>query len=224
MRCFSELQWSANLRSTDHRSANPRSSHSSAARALVLLLALRCVAFAAPAPPNAPHGTDLDGHPVLLAQSAAPAIVLFFTASDCPISNRYEPEMLRLQQKFAAAGVEFWWVYPNPGDTAEVIRRHQAQFPGSARVLRDTQQLLIHLSRATVTPEAAVLIPGNGTLREVYHGRIDDRYIALGQERPRAMHHELEDAIAALLAKRAIPPPNGPPVGCSIVPLKDVSQ
>jgi hypothetical protein len=32
----------------------------------------------------------------MLASSTAPAIVLFFTASDCPIANRYEREMLRL--------------------------------------------------------------------------------------------------------------------------------
>ena len=61
------------------------------------LLILCCSALAA----TAPYGVDLDGHPVMLAQSTAPAIVLFFTASDCPISNRYEPEMLRLEQKFA---------------------------------------------------------------------------------------------------------------------------
>ncbi len=187
-----------------------------AQRFTVLMLAVRCAAFAS----AAPYGLDLDGHPVYLSHSNAPAIVLFFTASDCPIANRYEPEMLRLEHEFATSGVEFWWVYPNPGDTAEQIRNHQSQFAGSTHVIRDTQQSLVQIAHATVTPEAAILVPSSGTLREVYHGRIDDRYIAFGRERPRALHHELEDAIAALLAKRSVPEPAGPPVGCSIVPLQ----
>jgi AhpC/TSA family len=166
------------------------------------------------------YGVDLDGRPVPLAQSNAPAIVLFFTASDCPIANRYEPEMLRLEHEFASSGVEFWWVYPNPGDTAEMIRHHLSQFAGSTHIIRDTQQSLVQIAHATVTPETAILVPANGALREVYNGRIDDRYISLGQERPRALRHELEDAIAAILAKRPIPEPGGPPVGCSIVPLQ----
>jgi hypothetical protein len=165
-------------------------------------------------------GVDLDGRPVPLAKSTAPAIVLFFTASDCPIASRYEPEMLRLEHEFASSGVEFWWVYPNPEDTVEMIRHHQSQFAASARIIRDTQQSLVQITRVTVTPEAAILVPANGTLREVYHGRIDDRYIAFGQERPHAMRHELEDAIAAVLAKRAVPQPGGQPIGCSIVPLQ----
>jgi AhpC/TSA family len=180
------------------------------------MLALQCVAFAS----AVPYGLDLNGHPVDLSHSNAPAIVLFFTASDCPIASRYEPEMLRLEHEFAPSGVEFWWVYPNPADTAEQIRNHQLQFVGSTHVIRDTKQSLIQIAHATVTPEAAILVPSSGTLREVYHGRIDDRYIAFGRERPRALRHELEDAIAALLANRSVPEPAGPPVGCSIVPLQ----
>ncbi len=191
-----------------------------AAGQFAALLILCCSAIAA----TAPYGVDLDGHPVMLAQSTAPAIVLFFTASDCPISNRYEPEMLRLEQEFAPSRVEFWWVYPNPEDTAAVIRQHRSQFAGSAHILVDTNQSLVHLAHVTVTPEAAVLVARNGTLREIYRGRIDDRYISFGQERPRAMHNELENAISAVLAKQTIPKPGGPPVGCSIVPLEIRSQ
>jgi hypothetical protein len=189
-------------------------------RLAAVLLVLKSAAFAS----AAPYGVDLDGHPIALAKSTASAIVLFFTASDCPIANRYEPEMLRLEREFAPSGVEFWWVYPNPGDTPEMIRHHQAQYQGSTHVIRDTQQSLVQIANATVTPEAAILLPENGALREVYRGRIDDRYIAFGQERPRALHHELEDAIAALLAKRAIAKSGGPPIGCSIVPLKAGSR
>ena len=192
-----------------------------AAGNFVVFLAIHC---AASAPTTAPYGVDLDGRPVPLAQSTGPAIVLFFTATDCPIANRYEPEMLRLEREFALTGIAFWWVYPNPEDTAEKIRRHQSQFGGSTHIIRDTQQSLVQIAHVKLTPEAAVFVPSSGMLREIYVGRIDDRYISLGQERPHANHYELDEAIAALLAKRPILKPGGPPVGCSIVPLEASNQ
>jgi hypothetical protein len=77
------------------------------------------------------------------------------------------------------------------------------------------------MARATITPEVAIFVPAGTGLREVYRGRIDDRYIALGQERPFAMKHDLEEAIRAVLANRPVPAPGGPTVGCSIVPRNE---
>ena len=75
------------------------------------------------------------------------------------------------------------------------------------------------MAHASVTPEAALFAVKDGKLQEVYHGRIDDRYLAFGQERPQATHHDLEEAIQATLAGRPIPKPSGAPVGCSIIPM-----
>jgi hypothetical protein len=86
--------------------------------------------------------------------------------------------------------------------------------------LLDARQTLVALAHATVTPESAVFVVEGGTLREVYHGRIDDRYLDIGQERPQAQHHDLETAITAALAGKPVPQPGGPPVGCSIVFLQ----
>ena len=52
---------------------------------------------------------DLAGQPVdPLANQHARAIVFVFLSADCPISNRYAPELRRLQEKFAPLGVRFW--------------------------------------------------------------------------------------------------------------------
>jgi hypothetical protein len=168
----------------------------------------------------APFGTDLDGHPIeQIAPAGSRAVVLFFAASDCPIANRYIPEIERLDHEFAADGVRFWWVYPNPADTAAVIRRHDKQFDIHASAVLDTDQRLTRMAHAAITPEVAVFVRAGTGLREVYRGRIDDRYVALGQERPRAMRHDLETAIRAVLSKQHVPAPGGPAVGCSIVPV-----
>jgi AhpC/TSA family len=166
-------------------------------------------------------GTDLKGKPVeQLAAPGVKVVVLFFAASDCPISNRYVPEIDRLTQEFSAQAVHFWWVYPNAGDTAQVVAKHKREYAIAGDTILDAKQSLVAFARATVTPEAAVFLVEGDQLREVYHGRVDDRYISLGQERPQAGHHDLEDAIAAALAGKTIPQPGGPTVGCSIVFLQ----
>ena len=38
--------------------------------------------------------------------------MLVFLASDCPISNRYLPELKRLDAEFAKQNVAFWLIYP----------------------------------------------------------------------------------------------------------------
>lgn len=163
-------------------------------------------------------GLNLNGTPIAtLAPQGTRAVVLFFAASDCPISNRYIPELARLRQEFAGRGVTFWEVYPNPDDTAARVEQHATQFHDDARVVLDTEQSLVSMAHVTVTPEAAVFLRDENDLREVYHGRIDDRYLAFGSERPHAFHHDLEDAISSALKNKLVPAPGGPPVGCAIV-------
>jgi AhpC/TSA family len=164
---------------------------------------------------------DLSGHPVTeLAPQGTRAVVLFFAASDCPVSNRYIPEIQRLTKQFEPLGVRVWFVYPNPGDNASVVRAHDQEYSITGNTLLDTTQSLTRMARVTITPEAAIFIPRNGALREVYRGRIDDRYVSIGTERPQATHHDLEEAIRAVLAGKLVPQPTGPPVGCSIVTLQ----
>jgi hypothetical protein len=163
---------------------------------------------------------DLNGRPVTeLAPPGAQAVVLFFAASDCPVSNRYIPEIERLTKQFEPLGVKVWFVYPNPGDNANVVRAHDLEYSITANTVLDTTQSLTQMAHVTTTPEAAVFVTRNGTLRGGYRGRIDDRYLSLGTERPQATHHDLEEAIRAVLAGKLVPQPGGPPVGCSIVTL-----
>jgi thiol-disulfide isomerase/thioredoxin len=183
----------------------------------VALLGLPVFAFAAQ-----PFAVDLHGQPVnRLAPPGAKAVVLFFAASDCPISNRYIPEIERLQRAYDGNGVHFLWVYPNPADTSPIVSAHNQQFDISADAVLDVNQRLTALAHATITPEAAILVPAASGWREVYRGRIDDRYISLGQERPHAMKHDLELAIRAVLASHPVLAPGGPTVGCSIVPRSE---
>jgi hypothetical protein len=159
----------------------------------------------------------LDG-PALVDPFAVPtgtrAIVFLFTSTDCPISNRYAPEVRRIAALFGAQGVVFRLVYPNPAEATPAIRQHMAAFAyaGAAQALRDPEHALVKAAGATVTPEAAVFAGG----RLVYRGRIDDRYVDLGLERPSATKRDLADALTAVVAGRPVVPPTTQAVGCFI--------
>ena len=167
------------------------------------------------------YGYDLNGQPITrLSTADTEAIVLFFIASDCPISNRYLPEMQRIESKFAAQHVVFWFVYPNFGETSEAVRRHEAAYGAEGHILLDPHHKLVAITHAKVTPESAVIVPehrGAETFRTVYHGRIDDRYLEIGRERPAATQHDLERAIVDVLQHRFVQPPDGSAVGCGII-------
>lgn len=158
------------------------------------------------------HATDLDGHPVDPLDGRAAVVVLVFVGAECPISNRYAPEIARLREKYARRGVGFWLVYPNGG--VEAIRRHLEAHALGGDALRDPAQVLVRRAGATRTPEAAVF--SHGAL--VYRGRIDDRQVDFGIARPEASERDLEDAIEAVLAGRSPHHAVTTAVGCSIPP------
>jgi hypothetical protein len=131
--------------------------------------------------------------------------------------NTHLPEIARMRAQYSQRGVQFWWVFPNPEDRTAVITKHNRDFSIKESTLLDPRQTTVHLAHVTTTPEAALFIVERGSLHELFHGRIDDRYLAIGQERPLPQHRDLEDAIRAALHGKAIEQPAGPPVGCSIV-------
>jgi hypothetical protein len=160
---------------------------------------------------------DLAGGRVdpLPAPGTGPA-VLVFVRTDCPIANRYAPELRRLQDRFARRGVAFWLVYPDPAETPEAIRRHQRDFGLGFRALRDPQHELVKAAQATVTPEAAVFVAGADGAQLVYRGRIDDRYVDFGRSRPEPRTRDLRDVLQALAAGFRVTPRTTPAVGCFI--------
>jgi hypothetical protein len=161
---------------------------------------------------------DLEGNPIdPLASTNAPAAILIFVSTECPISNRYAPEIQRLHEKFASEGARFWLVYPNADESAEEIRRHIAdyQFPGKA--MRDVGHRWVRKTAATVTPEAAVF---DARQELVYRGRIDNWYVDFGQARPEPTRHDLQLALEAVLNRQPVTQAQTQPVGCYIPELR----
>jgi hypothetical protein len=143
--------------------------------------------------------------------------VLIFVSTDCPISNRYAPEIKRLHDEFAAKGVRFRLVYPNPLDDAAAISRHVVDYGYPPIAERDRNHVLVKMAGATITPQAVVL---DARRQVVYRGRIDDRFVELGRERPAATQRDLRNALAAALAGKRVSPAETQAVGCFIADMK----
>ena len=159
----------------------------------------------------------LDGETVApFSAGDASLRVFLFTRTDCPVSNRYAPEVRRIHEAFAARGVAFWLVYPDPDSSAAEIREHLESYGYAIPALRDPRHELVRRAEATITPEAAVF---NASGERVYLGRIDDRYVDFGKARPRPTRHDLVDALEALLAGRPVAEARTTAVGCYIVDL-----
>jgi len=147
----------------------------------------------------------------------AKTIVCLFSRTDCPISNSYAPEVRRLHEKYAPAGVAFYLVYPDPDESPQMIEKHLKEYSYPFAGLRDPRHELVKLAGAKITPEAAVF-DGRGKL--LYHGRIDDRYVDFGKARLTATVHDLERALEAIAGGNPAPAAGGPAVGCFIADLK----
>ena len=187
------------------------------------------VAFTGGNPPTAPlqpgpgatgragagvTAATLDGTEVapIAPADGVEATVLLFVMTDCPISNRYAPEVRRLHDEFAGA-VRFWLVYVDAQRPVDQLREHRASFGYSFGALRDVAGALVTHAGATVTPEVAVF---DAAQRLIYRGRIDDRFVSFGVARAAPRTRDLRDRLTRIVAGEAVAFSETPAVGCYI--------
>ena len=164
--------------------------------------------------PTAVTVPALDGAEVapLAPADGVEATVVLFVMSDCPISNRYAPEVVRLHEEFAGT-VRFWLVYVDVHRPVDELREHRASFGYPFGALRDVAGALVTLAGATVTPEVAVFDAGQ---RLIYRGRIDDRFVSFGVARAAPRTRDLRDRLTRVVAGEVVAFSETPAVGCYI--------
>jgi hypothetical protein len=164
------------------------------------------------------NGTvDLHGKAEDPFASTARARVFIYVRTDCPLTDRYAPELTRIASEFAARHVQFWLVYPDPAETVSGIETQLSQYKLPGTPLRDPHHQLVSLGQATVSPEAAVF---NQAGQLVYSGRIDDRYVDFGRARAEARTHDLENAITATLDGKPVAESKTRAIGCYLADVK----
>src|SRR5262245_65595389 len=87
----------------------------------------------------------------------ARAVAMFFIAAECPISNRYAPEINRIVADYATRGVAFYGVQSDQDVGAASALRHARDYGFDFPVLLDPAQTLANQTGVTLTPAAVIL-------------------------------------------------------------------
>jgi hypothetical protein len=151
-----------------------------------------------------------------LAEGGEKGTLFFFVLHDCPAANAYAPEMNRIAAKYAAKGVRAFLVYVGSDLGEAQARKHAREHEIGFPALIDRHQKLVKVTGATISPEAALV---SAEKRVLYHGRIDDRFVALGKRRVEPTTRDLREALDAMLGGKPVPNPVTKAVGCYL-PVK----
>ena len=153
---------------------------------------------------------------------ADPTLYIFVT-HECPIANRYAPEIGRIAEEHLDLVGPTVVVYADANASAKDCVTHFEQYYLASDSTEDEAQLasvtMVHdaqhewVKRFDVRAvPTAVIARGEAVL---YHGRIDDRNPRLGARRVQAGQEDLREALSALRAG-SLTPTRTTVVGCSI--------
>ncbi len=154
--------------------------------------------------------------PFKCEDSSMRAAVVLFITTDCPIANRYAPEIEKIRAEYEDSGVKMTLVHADPSLSVEDAARHAEEYALKAPIVIDRTHQLAAATGARVTPEAFV-IDRSGRIR--YRGRIDDQFAGYGERRAQAQSHDLREALTAVLEGREVKCPVTVAIGCLIPEL-----
>ncbi len=141
------------------------------------------------------------------------AVVVFFTMTDCPLSNGYVPEMNRIAADYQKKGVAVFAAHSDATVADATVKAHAAEFGFAFPVLLDRKLSLAKAAGAETVPEVAVFSP-EGSLQ--YLGRIDNRMEDITRRRNQATVFDLRDALDAVVRGQVPKVQRTRAVGCSI--------
>ncbi|TGE15577.1 redoxin domain-containing protein [Hymenobacter elongatus] len=148
------------------------------------------------------------------ARPAVRATVYVFLSDTCPISQNATLVLRQLHAAYAQQNIRFLGIFPDqelrPADLILFGKQYQLTFP----LRLDERQVLTRRFQARITPEVVVTAADDRTV--LYQGRIDNSYARLGQRRMVVTHHELRDALSAIVAGQPVAQARTEAVGCFI--------
>lgn len=147
-----------------------------------------------------------------LKASDTKAMVLVFLDTDCPVAQQYVETLLAMNKEFAAQGVHFYGIYPNPRVNVLTMAQHAHDQDLPFPVFMDVGQKLAKMLEVSVTPEVVVI---KGDWELVYQGAIDNQF-KRGGRIANATEHHLRDAITCVLDGREIAEPYRRASGCPL--------
>ncbi len=142
-------------------------------------------------------------------------LLVVFMCNHCPYVKHVAPELARLADEYQAKGVAVVGISSNdiaaqPDDSPEMMKREAAIQGYHFPYLYDATQQVAKSYRAACTPDFYLF---DEDFKLVYRGQMDDTRPQQGVPPDGS---DLRAALEALLAKRSIPEPHKPSIGCNI--------
>ena len=130
------------------------------------------------------------------------AVVLFFTANECPVARQSAPKLRALREQFAGRGVQVLLVNANPSDDRKSINREAYELGlwHLPTLKDDTQGVARHLG-VKRTGEVVAISTKDWTV--FYRGAIDDQLVE-GAQKPQPTERYLETALEEFLAGKPV--------------------
>jgi hypothetical protein len=157
---------------------------------------------------------DVGGVAHTLPVSGAKATVIMAISHDCPIANRYAPEIARIAEEFGKNGFKFFRVYFDKGVGVEGIRSHGKEYGLKFPALWDVERKLVEAIGFRVTPEVAVV---GADSKLLYRGRIDGQNIEHGRIQE-GYRRDLRMALGEILEGKKVSVPETTAIGCFLPP------
>jgi peroxiredoxin len=132
-----------------------------------------------------------------LRRGGGSAVVLFFTANECPIARQSASKLRKLREAFSERGVSVFMVNSNPADDRKSISKEMTDLGAwHLPVLKDdTQGVARHLG-VKRTGETIAINTKDWTV--FYRGAIDDQMVE-GAQKPQPTERYLENALNEFL-------------------------
>jgi len=144
----------------------------------------------------------------------ARAVVLFFTAVECPVARQSAAKLLELRGRYAAQGVQFYLVNASSGDDRRSIAKEARELGlwHLPTLKDDTQGVARHLG-VKRTGETLAISTRDWTV--FYRGAIDDQLVE-GAQKPQPTQHHLAAALDEFLAGKPVTTAKTAARGCVI--------
>ena len=141
---------------------------------------------------------DYRGKEFRLRRTDAKAVVLFFTATGCPVAEQSFERIKALQKKYDRNGVRIWLVDSNTADDREALQKQIQQFKlmGLPILQDETQGVAAMLGVKRTATVVAIETEHWGVF---YRGAIDDQMVE-GAQKPEPTKDYLADALDAFSA------------------------
>lgn len=167
------------------------------------------------APPKSIVGQrflDLQGKIHLLGgRDGKSPVILVFMGTTCPISNRSIPKLGRIANYAKKNGLEFYGVIADPYTSRAEAAKHSNEFKVAFPVIFDGALSVASQLRPSHVPQAFVF---SAKGKKLYSGAIDDAWADISKPKAKAHKEYLRDAVASIVAKKAIKVPSTKPIGC----------